>query len=61
MGNNQTGGDIPSSSNTAQANSSREVGSELPAGVYDGVGSAAPTKKAKGGNVERVYNDRKYI
>jgi hypothetical protein len=60
-GNSQTGGGLPSGENVPQATGSREVGAELPAGVYDGVGSAAPTKKAKGGNVERVYNDRKYI
>jgi hypothetical protein len=56
---------LPSGANGPQSNSGKEVGTKLSGDVPDGVvqeartEKVAPVKKARGGSVERVYNDNR--
>jgi hypothetical protein len=63
--NSPTRGELSGSSNASQPNSGAEVGTKLSGDVPDGVvqeartEKVAPVKKARGGSVERVYNDNR--
>jgi hypothetical protein len=63
--NPEIGGEFPLGTNGSQPNNGRSAREELSKLVSDGVGQAAraekvaPVKKARGGLVERVYNDNR--
>jgi hypothetical protein len=63
--NPEIGGEFPLGTNGSQPNNGRSAREELSKPVSDGVGQAAraekvaPVKKARGGLVERVYNDNR--
>jgi hypothetical protein len=63
--NSPTRGELSGSSNASQPNSGAKVGTKLSGDVPDGVvqeartEKVAPVKKARGGSVERVYNDNR--